>query len=138
MDGPLSRKLVALALSALAFGAACGGSPNPNAGAVATVSASQSPIQPAANGLIVLMSSDANSTMSLRLVSTKGKVVASAQFTPPPPPAYGPCATLLQPPVRVAGGAAFFADSAGVVRKLTTTGAITKVATFQQIGRAHV
>src|SRR5690242_15067156 len=128
MDGPLGRKLVALALSALAFGAACGASPNPNSGSAATVSASQSPIQPGANGLIVLMSSDTNSTMSLRLVSTKGQVVASAHFTPPPPPAYGPCATLLQPPVRVAGGAAYFADSTGVVRRLTTAGAITKVA----------
>ena len=85
---------------------------------------------PLASGLIVLMSTVTDTTTLLRIVDAKGHVYASTQFTPPARPAYGPCASLTQPPVRIAQGGAFFADSAGVVRTLAPNGAISQVATF--------
>lgn len=64
------------------------------------------------------------------MVDGSGHVVASADFNAPVRPFIPGCASLTPPTVRVAAGAAFFADSTGAIRRLDTTGAVTPVATF--------
>src|SRR5690348_5219218 len=86
---------------------------------------------PSATNLLVIASVDAGSTMTVRLVDEKGRVTAAAGFTPPSQPAFSNCADLLQPPVRVANGAVFYADSAGVVRRLAVDGTVSDVTTFK-------
>src|SRR5690348_15737760 len=84
-----------------------------------------------ATNLLVIASLDVGSSMTVRLVDQKGRVTAAAQFTPPPLPTLSNCADLLQPPVRVANGAVFYADSAGVVRRLAADGTVSDVTTFK-------
>ncbi len=84
-----------------------------------------------ATSLLVIASLDVGSSMTVRLVDGKGRVTAAAQFTPPPLPTLSNCADLLQPPVRVASGAVFYADSAGVVRRLAADGTVSDVTTFK-------
>lgn len=111
---------------------ACGG-PATGSGTSSTarIATTASP-QPARSdgSLLVIASLDSASSMSLRFVDARGRVKASTQFAPPPRPAYGPCADLLQPPVRVARGAAYFADSSGAVRRMAPDGTITAVTAF--------
>src|SRR5260370_23773969 len=120
---PFSRQ-TGLGIALLLALAGCGGgqgqtshSPRPRA---VTPSAS-------ATNLLVIASLDVGSSMTVRLVDGKGRVTAAAQFTPPPLPTLSNCADLLQPPVRVANGAVFYADSAGVVRRLAADGTVIDV-----------
>ncbi|HYR47275.1 MAG TPA: hypothetical protein VER07_00695 [Candidatus Polarisedimenticolia bacterium] len=70
------------------------------------------------------------SQMLVELVDGSGHVAASAQFSPPAKPVVGGCVMVLPPPVRVAAGAVFYADSAGTVHRLDPNGTITQVASF--------
>lgn len=79
---------------------------------------------------MVISSMDTADTMSVRLVDAKGRVAAQAQFTPPQQPTLANCADLLQPPVRIAGGSVYYADSTGVVRRMGADGSVSQVATF--------
>ncbi len=124
---PFSRQ-TGLGIALLLALAGCGGgqgqtshSPKPRA---VTPSAS-------ATNLLVIASLDVGSSMTVRLVDGKGRVTAAAQFTPPPLPTLSNCADLLQPPVRVANGAVFYADSAGVVRRLAADGTVSDVTAFK-------
>jgi outer membrane protein assembly factor BamB len=74
---------------------------------------------------------DDATTMDIRLLDASGHVVASTRFAPPAQPTLSNCADLLQPPVRIAGGAVYFADSNGLVQKLTRDGSVSQVATFK-------
>jgi hypothetical protein len=69
--------------------------------------------------------------MTVQIVSLKGDIVASAEFTAPALPFISDCARLAPPPIRVVGGAVFFADSAGVIHRLDPSGATSDVATFR-------
>ena len=112
---------------------ACSG-PQTGTGASSTarVATSARPGASSALGaLLVIMSIEADAKMSLRLVDGKGRVTASTQFAPPPLPTYSNCADILQPPVRVANGAVYFADSSGAVRRLAADGSVSQVTTFQ-------
>jgi outer membrane protein assembly factor BamB len=119
----------------LAAAVACGNSPSTTGSTSGTrVAASSRPGQSsgqAAGGLLVISSLNAKDSMSVRLVDRSGGVMASTQFTPPPLPAFAYCADVVQLPVRVADGAAYFADSSGLVRRLSVDGAISSVATFK-------
>jgi hypothetical protein len=79
----------------------------------------------------VISSLNAQDSMTVRLVDRKGHVTANTQFIPPPLPAISNCADVLQLPVRVADGAAYFADSSGLIRRLSVDGAVSNVATFK-------
>jgi hypothetical protein len=67
---------------------------------------------------------------TVSIVDAQGRVRATASFEPPPEPAICPCRGLLQSPVRTAAGAAYFADRAGAVHKLSPDGSTVVVATF--------
>lgn len=69
--------------------------------------------------------------MKIQLVDAAGRIAASTQFTPPPRASYGPCGTIEPPPVRVAAGSVYFADSTGLVRKMSVSGAVADVTTFK-------
>jgi len=69
--------------------------------------------------------------MTVRIIDPHGFVVAKAAFTAPPAPHVPDCDSVLQPPVRVGAGAAFYADSKGVVRRLDRSGTVSEVATFK-------
>jgi hypothetical protein len=86
-------------------------------------------------GLLVISSLDSQNSMTVRLVNGKGRVTASTQFAPPQLPAISNCADVLQLPVRVADGAAYYADSSGLVRRLSVNGAVSNVATFKLTGK---
>lgn len=124
---PFSRH-AGLGIALLLALAGCGGgqshtSQSPKARAITP--------SPSATNLLVIASLDAGSTMTVRLVDLKGRVTAAAQFTPPPQPTLSNCADLLQPPLRIANGAVFYADSSGVVRRLTADGTVNDVTTFK-------
>ena len=55
-------------------------------------------------------------------VGLDGRVLAQADFLPPPNINVGPAAVVYPPPVRVAGGRAYFIDGTGHVQQLTAAG----------------
>jgi hypothetical protein len=124
-----SGRATALASVLLAFPVACGQGQT-GTGAASTARGVSSAPQ-ADGGLFVIASVEAGSLMSVRMVDGKGHVKASTQFTPPPMPTYSNCADILQPPVRIANGAVYFADSSGTVRRLAVDGTVSRVTTFQ-------
>lgn len=67
---------------------------------------------------------------TVELVDRRGHVAASADFVAPAAPFVAGSVAVTPPVVRVAAGAAFFADSAGVIRRLDADGTVTTVATF--------
>ena len=69
--------------------------------------------------------------MTVQIVDMRGKVVAHASITPQSTPYIPGCGSVVQPAVRVAAGAAFYADATGAVRRLDPNGKITQVATFK-------
>jgi hypothetical protein len=71
---------------------------------------------------------------TVSIADPTGRVLASAKFDPPQHPMLGNVADVLQPPVRVAAGAVFYADGHGVVRRLGRDGSVTTVATFPATG----
>lgn len=84
-----------------------------------------------ANGLPGVQQVDApGSPATVEIVDRQGQVHAKATFQPPPAPKIGNAAALMQSPVRVAAGAAYFADSTGAIRKLTPDGTVSPVASF--------
>jgi hypothetical protein len=84
-----------------------------------------------ANGLPGAQQVDApGSPATVEIVDRQGRVHAKATFQPPPAPKIGNAAPLMQSPVRVAAGAAYFADSTGAIRKLAPDGKVSPVATF--------
>lgn len=110
--------------------AACGsGARGANASSAGRTAASPTPNALTGN-LVAVTTTDATSSTTLRLVDKAGHVAAKAQFVPPPRPSYSNCATIIQPPVRVAAAAAYFVDNTGVVRRLASDGSVSKVATF--------
>jgi hypothetical protein len=96
-----------------------------------TPSASASPAPP--SDLVVGSAASAASptAMTVRIIDALGNVVASKAFTAPAIPVLPDCVSIVQPPVRAAAGAAYFADSAGVVHRLAPDGTVTTVATFK-------
>jgi hypothetical protein len=118
---------------ALLVGSACGGAQAPTAASsgARVTSASSSATAHGRSDLIAMTFREANSSMTIRLMDVTGHVAASTQFTPPPPPTYSNCAPILQPPVRIAGGQVYFADSAGIVRRLSADGSVSQVASFK-------
>jgi hypothetical protein len=73
----------------------------------------------------------AAAVMTVQIIDLQGKVVARAAFTPQATPYIPGCGSVVQPAVRVAAGAVFYANSGGVVRRLNTNGTVTQVATFK-------
>ena len=64
------------------------------------------------------------------MLTANGQAIASTNFdAPATPPAQG-CQSVTLPAVRVAAGAAYFADSAGAIHRLAPDDSITQVATF--------
>jgi hypothetical protein len=98
----------------------------------ATPSASAGPLFAIAAGLPgpQLVNAPAVNPATVQIIDGTGHVHAQANFASPPAPQIGNAAALLQSPVRTAAGAAYFADSTGVVRKLTPDGTVSIVATF--------
>ena len=90
-----------------------------------------SPQPTRAKSLMVIVTWDAAPSATIRLIDDTGRVAATAQFTPPPRPGYSSCASIIQPPVRVAAGAVYFSDNTGVVRKLARDGTVSTVVTFK-------
>lgn len=70
------------------------------------------------------------STCSVAIVDAGGRVRARRSFTPPAPALVGCEGSWVTAPIQVAGGAAYYLDSTGVVRRLTASGAVTEVAHF--------
>lgn len=91
-----------------------------------TSSASHAP----SGSLLVVAQADANRHATVSIVTGVGAAVASATFDLAPLPIIANAADLVQSPVRLAGGAVFFADAHGVVRRLDRDGRVTTVATF--------
>jgi len=131
-------RLASLVLAGLAV-SSCFGSPPQGA------QASTPPEVPPVSGVpppsyLVLQTSSAGGSpgsMSVKIVDLHGMVAASASFTAPSMPQLASCQTVTQPPVRAAGGAAFYADSAGLVHRLDTSGKTTTAATFKLSGNAQ-
>jgi hypothetical protein len=73
-------------------------------------------------------------TSTVRIVDLQGTVIAKASFTAPARPNVPYCPPFVQPPVRAAGGAAFFVDSKGAVHRLGLDGAVKTVAAFKLAG----
>lgn len=121
--------------------AACGSASQPPGAASSSArpSASTSPSKVSAPlfaiatglpGLQLVNSYPLPGQASVKIVGEDGRVHAQASFVPPPAPNIGNAAPLLQSPVRVAGGAVFYADSTGAVHKLKADGSSSVVATF--------
>jgi len=109
--------------------AACGSASQPPGAAASSASTSPSkvsaPLFAIATGLPGLQlvnSYPLPGQASVKIVGEDGRVHAQASFVPPPAPNIGNAAPLLQSPVRVAGGAVFYADSTGAVHKLKADG----------------
>jgi hypothetical protein len=68
--------------------------------------------------------------LSVSIVGTDGAVVAGTQFTSQARPGFTNAETILQLPVQVAGGAVYYADGAGVVRRLMPDRSVSVAATF--------
>lgn len=115
--------VVLVALVACAGPATAAKSPSPRKSGPAAASPKSPP-------RVVIVSLEAADTMSVRLVDLKGVVAAVAQFAPPQQPTLSNCADLLQPPVRIAGGSVYYADSAGVIRRMAPDGSVSQIATF--------
>ena len=124
-----SGRVIAVASVLVALPVACGPG-QAGTGASPTARAAASAPQ-GAGGLLVIASLEGATSMSVRLVDGRGHVRASTQFAPPPLPTYSNCADILQPPVRVANGAVYFADSSGTVRRLAVDGSVSQVTIFQ-------
>ncbi len=93
---------------------------------------------PAQQALMVIATPGSGSTMVVRVVDNGGHVHARAEFTPPAQPTLGNCADLLQPPVRVAAGAVFFADGTGAVHRLGLDSKVSDVTTFPLTGKQQL
>ncbi len=113
----------------LVFAAACS-SATPAVTPSPSPSLAASPAAPAA--LVVGTYAGAGSTV--RIIDLQGNVVARASFAAPALPDVPYCPPFVQPPVRAAGGAAFYADSKGVIRRLGLDGAFRTVATLKLSG----
>src|SRR5205085_8449172 len=68
------------------------------------------------------------------IVDLQGHVVASADFAAPAPPPMVGCSAIAPPEVRVANGAAYFADANGVIHRLEPTGDLSTATTFRLSG----
>jgi hypothetical protein len=125
-----------VAISVFLSLAACGSADQPRSAASATPSVSSAPstvLFAIATGLPAAQLVNSNTSSgqaTVEIVDTKGRVHAQASFVPPPAPVIGNAEPLLQSPVRTAGGAVFYADSTGVVRRLKADGSTSVVATF--------
>lgn len=88
---------------------------------------------PPAKGLMVLVVQKQNGPVMkdmLELVDTQGHVAGHVEFSAPARAFVGNCASIPPPAVRVAAGAVFFADSTGVIHRMSQTGSISQVARF--------
>jgi len=114
------------------FGSPPQGSQAPTPSAVPSVSEGPPPTY-----LVLQTASATGNTMStgVKIIDLHGLVAASASFTAPPTPQLANCQSISQPPVRAAAGAAFYADSGGVIHRLDTTGKTTTAATFKLSNR---
>jgi hypothetical protein len=89
------------------------------------------PAVPDPSYLVLQVTPTGARTMNLFVVDLHGQVAAKTTFTPPATPQFANCQSVVQPAVRAAGGAAYFADSKGVIHRLDTGGKLTTVATFK-------
>lgn len=128
----MNRNSLVLMVVAVLVATACGSAGQHLTAKGTGARTAASSVAPAAmtGGPFAMTVADSTGVETLRLLDLSGHVVASTQFAPPERPVYGPCATILQPPVRVAAGAVYFADKTGLVRKLSVTGSVSDVATF--------
>ena len=126
------RLACAEGLALVLIGGACGGQANAPRPSASPTAASPSPT-PIPTDLLVVVSPKSVTApveMTLTMIDIGGHAIATTDFAPPPAPRFSNCGDVLQPAVRVAAGAAFFADKTGVVRRLDPDGKISEVATF--------
>lgn len=69
-------------------------------------------------------------TSHVAIIGIDGRVYARATFTPPQPAVVGCEGSYVTNPVQVAAGGVYYMDNAGLVRRLSPSGAISDVAHF--------
>lgn len=123
--------VVVLALSG------CGSTSRPAAsisgGSSPTPAASAPVASPPSSGVLVVTQRPMNDDhdMTIQLIDLdKRQVVLRRAVTIPGSPRLGACAAVVPPPVRVAAGAVYYADTGGVIRRVDRDGSVTQVATF--------
>lgn len=118
------------ALAVAVLVAACAPSTAPPAAGPASASrtaASPSPSPPAAAAVVLGQLGTVSQQPQISHVvalGLDGAVLAAADFAPPPNVDVGRAAVVYPPPIRVAGGRAYFVDGAGKLQQLTAHGPV--------------